>query len=260
MPDACLDLSHLRWFVVDEADRLLTQSYHRWLEVMDRASSMATVRPQKLHPGGRRCTFWVTNRVSKPLLEALLCDDDLGPTEAGAAEAPKATLLLLLAHGAVCHPCSAAAALCALPAGCEAFGRVVSAGPGPGHGFKQLAEHCFSLVHHSFQHQDHILETAENAKVLVFCQSVNTTHRLARLLQICCSLRAKAFGEEAEEEEVTEDEVQERRASSATVAEFSSSLTPKERSKVLRSFAKGQLRCLVCPLTCRKDMVSTRLL
>lgn len=85
--------------------------------------------------------------------------------------------------------------------------------------------------------------------MLVFCQSVNTTHRLARLLQICCSLRAKALvkGEEAEEEEVTEDEVVEPRASSETVAEFSSSLTPKERSKMLRSFAKGKVRCLVCP-------------
>ncbi|CAE8593724.1 unnamed protein product, partial [Polarella glacialis] len=34
--DATLDLGALRWFVVDEADRLLTQTYHRWLDVLDR--------------------------------------------------------------------------------------------------------------------------------------------------------------------------------------------------------------------------------
>lgn len=36
--DACLDLSHLRWFVVDEADRLLTQPLRRperWIETAE---------------------------------------------------------------------------------------------------------------------------------------------------------------------------------------------------------------------------------
>ena len=42
-------------------------------------------------------------------------------------------------------------------------------------------------------------------QVIVFCQSVNTAHRLARLLQICCALRK--VGEEAEEEAKTEDEL-----------------------------------------------------
>lgn len=43
------------------------------------------------------------------------------------------------------------------------------------------------------------------SQVIVFCQSVNTAHRLARLLQICCALRK--VGEEAEEEAKTEDEL-----------------------------------------------------
>ena len=42
-------------------------------------------------------------------------------------------------------------------------------------------------------------------QVIVFCQSVNTAHRLARLLQICCALRK--VGEEAEEEAKTDDEL-----------------------------------------------------
>merc|ERR1711963_36267 len=34
-----LDLSSLRWFVADEADRLLTQTSHRWLDILERVST-----------------------------------------------------------------------------------------------------------------------------------------------------------------------------------------------------------------------------
>jgi len=44
-------------------------------------------------------------------------------------------------------------------------------------------------------------------QVIVFCQSVNTAHRLARLLQISCALRGIPSGEAEEEEAKTEDEL-----------------------------------------------------
>eukprot|EP00438_Fugacium_kawagutii_P034086 Skav206007 [mRNA] locus=scaffold2084:571380:573424:- [translate_table: standard] len=44
-------------------------------------------------------------------------------------------------------------------------------------------------------------------QVIVFCQSVNTAHRLTRLLQICCALRGRLAGEDQEEEDKTDDEV-----------------------------------------------------
>ena len=46
-----------------------------------------------------------------------------------------------------------------------------------------------------------------SVQVIVFCQSVNTAHRLARLLQISCALRGIPSGEAEEEEAKTEDEL-----------------------------------------------------
>jgi ATP-dependent RNA helicase DDX51/DBP6 len=37
--EVSVDLSALRWFIADEADRLLTQTYHRWLDILEKVSS-----------------------------------------------------------------------------------------------------------------------------------------------------------------------------------------------------------------------------
>eukprot|EP00435_Cladocopium_sp_Y103_P057680 s568_g20.t1 len=191
--DACLDLRHLRWFVVDEADRLLTQIPS---SVMDRAcrDAAVSVRPQKL------------------LFSATMTWD------------PRKLAQLKLLRPLYFF--SSRTGQHATPA--------------------QLQ-----------QHYEHVLRSAgedhEHVKVIVFCQSVNTAHRLARLLQICCALRK--VGEEAEEEAKTEDELLQDVDVAATtpldlspecIAEFSSTLTQKERGKLLKRFSTGKVKCLVC--------------
>eukprot|EP00913_Durusdinium_trenchii_P008073 g7570.t1 len=124
----------------------------------------------------------------------------------------------------------------------------------------QLQQHYLRCPANAKPLAEYVLKKveAEHAKVLVFCQSVNTAHRLARLLQIACALRGKyraKLGEEAEEEEErTDDElVQVPQAKGSpealgpgTVAEFSSSLTQKERGKLLKQFSSGKVMCLIC--------------
>ncbi|OLQ03091.1 ATP-dependent RNA helicase DDX51 [Symbiodinium microadriaticum] len=128
---AHLDLSALRWFVADEADRLLSQSYHRWLEVL--FSATMTWDPRKLAALKLlRPLYFFSSRSGQHTTPAQLRQHWL---RCAAAAKPLAVLHLL----------------------------------------QQL------LTRDG--------DDSSNAKVIVFCQSVNTAHRLTRLLQILWSLR-----------------------------------------------------------------------
>eukprot|EP00434_Breviolum_minutum_P016540 symbB.v1.2.014580.t1/scaffold1069.1/size140053/4 len=215
--DACLDLRHLRWFVVDEADRLLTQTYHRWLDVMDRAcrSSSGWCRPQKLLFSATMT--WDPRKLAKlKLLRPLYFFSSRTGQHATPAQLQQYYLR------------------------CPATS-------------KPLA--VLHLLEHVLQSAG---EDREHVKVIVFCQSVNTAHRLARLLQISCALRGIPSGEAEEEEAKTEDELVPEGGTRAVVAspaadlppsviaEFSSTLTQKERGKLLKRFGAGKVKCLVC--------------
>eukprot|EP00439_Symbiodinium_sp_Y106_P015133 s1499_g2.t1 len=150
---AHLDLAALRWFVADEADRLLSQSYHRWLEVFDRATSLPPQAPGALpRPRPQKLLFSATMTWDPRKLAALKL---LRPLYFFSSRSGQHTTPAQLRQHWL--RCAAAA--------------------------KPLA------VMHLLRQLTQDGEDSSNAKVIVFCQSVNTAHRLTRLLQILWSLR-----------------------------------------------------------------------
>jgi ATP-dependent RNA helicase DDX51/DBP6 len=73
---------------------------------------------------------------------------------------------------------------------------------------------------------------------VVFTSSVDSTHRLFRLLQL--------FGVGDSSNTDKEQQQQQQPATAAAVAEFSSGLTQKQRGALVRRAAAGQLRVIVC--------------
>eukprot|EP00928_Gymnodinium_smaydae_P035815 TRINITY_DN25137_c1_g1_i2.p1 TRINITY_DN25137_c1_g1~~TRINITY_DN25137_c1_g1_i2.p1 ORF type:complete len:810 (+),score=205.93 TRINITY_DN25137_c1_g1_i2:117-2546(+) len=203
--EGTLDLSGLRWFVADEADRLLATPSHRWLEILERVcapratannlqrrsapqklllSATMTWNPQKLAMLKlNRAMFFISSRTGqhttpKELRQRYtLCKVEAKPL-------------------AVLHLLQAAAT-----------GKLE-----PNHSQKAVAQ-----------------SGTTPCRVVVFCASVDTAHRLARLLQLCALLR----GEKSEMEP-------------DAIAEFSSTLTQPERTSLLSRFRRGKVNCLVC--------------
>eukprot|EP00953_Heterococcus_sp_UTEX-ZZ885_P000446 765-Heterococcus_DN1.PRE.1 len=73
---------------------------------------------------------------------------------------------------------------------------------------------------------------------VVFTSSVDSTHRLFRLLQL--------FGVGDSSSTDKQQQQQQQPATAAAVAEFSSGLTQKQRGALVRRAAAGQLRVIVC--------------
>merc|ERR1712232_189337 len=93
-------------------------------------------------------------------------------------------------------------------------------------------------------------EAGAGGRVVVFCSTVDTAHRLARLLQILLMLAKPSGSDEPPDSEENPlsvlDEMPAALCEAGTVAEFSSSLVQAERSSLLEKFRKAQVRCLVC--------------
>eukprot|EP00930_Biecheleria_cincta_P060503 TRINITY_DN4613_c0_g1_i1.p1 TRINITY_DN4613_c0_g1~~TRINITY_DN4613_c0_g1_i1.p1 ORF type:complete len:801 (+),score=153.26 TRINITY_DN4613_c0_g1_i1:1959-4361(+) len=229
--DATLDLSALRWFVVDEADRLLTQTYHRWLDVLERACSQPNTSNTNIQ---RR-------RPQKLLLSATMTWD---PRKLAALKLLRPLYFFSSRSGQHATPAQLRQhyVLCRTSA-------------------KPLA--VFHLLRKVLGGSD-----AASNKVVIFCQSVNTAHRLTRLLQICSAMPASSSSvrskkkdvDEGEEEEAGDDDreldvvaaVDEVTADSGAVlkseaiAEFSSNLSQNERNALLKRFRSARIKCLVC--------------
>lgn len=255
----CLDLSELRWFIADEADRLLQHSFHRWLDVLEQVS-----QPQTIAGGVGK---------AKPRLQKLLLSATMtwNPQKLAMLKLRRPLYFFSSASGQYSTPA-------------ELRQHMLKCKPGA----KPLAVlHLLGLL------QRGVLEgsSAEaGGRVVVFCSSVDDTHRLARLLQIFSLLpellgeaqdsdvatnagieaEAAADGgeEEADEEcsdveskgeeekEGSEIEVDPRVAvrnsvaselrGSGLIAEFSSTLAQKERNATLKRFRRAEIKCLVC--------------
>lgn len=88
---------------------------------------------------------------------------------------------------------------------------------------------------HLLQQRDGVDEHRQHQPVLVFCASVEATHRLFRLLEIffAADTAAAPAGKKAV-------------AAATPVAEYSSALPQSARSTVLARFRAGAIRTLVC--------------
>ncbi|CAE8583883.1 unnamed protein product, partial [Polarella glacialis] len=174
--DATLDLGALRWFVVDEADRLLTQTYHRWLDVLDRVCGEPSAGG---NPGFR---------TQKLLLSATMTWD---PRKLAALKLRRPLYFFSSKTGQHVTPASLR----------QHYVRCRTAA-------KPLA--CLHLLRKVLSQSSGLGAAGHDGRVVIFCPSVNTAHRLTRLLQICGAMpksaSSKRAGKEGEEEESEEDD------------------------------------------------------
>jgi len=205
--------------VADEADRLLTQGYHRWLDILERASSSA--------------------REGRPRLQKLLLSATMtwNPQK----------LAMLRLHRPI-YFFSSQTGKHATPAELHQHYMLTTLN------LKPLA--VLYILGRMLRGE---LGSQELCKAVVFCPSVDTARRLARLLQICCAhSQAPCHGRPSKEEPPAPDSEQGPTPAPDSeqgptlllepndIGEFSSNLLQRERTIMLRRFRKGQLKCLVC--------------
>eukprot|EP00747_Dinoflagellata_sp_TGD_P211718 gnl/TRDRNA2_/TRDRNA2_84916_c0_seq1.p1 gnl/TRDRNA2_/TRDRNA2_84916_c0~~gnl/TRDRNA2_/TRDRNA2_84916_c0_seq1.p1 ORF type:complete len:777 (+),score=130.75 gnl/TRDRNA2_/TRDRNA2_84916_c0_seq1:295-2331(+) len=257
---ARLDLGALRWFVIDEADRLLTQAYHRWLDVLEKVSAAPRQSIGRFGSPLQKLLFSATMTWNPQKLAMLKLRRPLYFFSSQTGK--HATPAELKQHWLRCKPGAKPLAVLHLLS-CIWGGELGTGGAG----------------------------AEDGGRCVIFCSSVDTAHRLARLLQVCAVLIAEgavasSAGEVDNEEAVavvdeegagaddlasseedgagdaeTEEDVEEGDAAnlsvfkglralpggaSSAIAEFSSNLTQRERTTLLRKFRKAQIKCLVC--------------
>jgi len=243
--DSNLDLTALRWFVVDEADRLLMQSFHRWLDVLDRVAT-------PLSDGGMQ------GMAGAPRLQKLLLSATMtwNPQK----------LAMLKLHRPL-YFFSSVTGKHTTPAELQQHYVTCKVDQKP-----LLVLHLLKRIFKEEENTEQ-RDGASAAKAVVFCSSVDAAHRLARFLQICALGKANhgntngavssakqsdALEEEEEEQEEGDNHTKskgdrlqalalpELLQSYGATAEFTSNLTQSERSKALQKFRKAKIRCLVC--------------
>jgi len=214
--DTKIDLSIIRWFVIDEADRLLTQAYHRWLDILERVAvaSSEAAGDSPTFPRLQKLLFSATMTWNPMKLASLRLRRPIYyfSSQTGKYATPKE----LRQHRMVCRDNGKPLALLYV-----------------------LSEMLSGALETDVQ------EGAGRA--IVFCSSVDTAHRLARLLQTFTLIPDLLASEATPGSEVMNiSRIPEGFRSPAVVAEFSSNLSQDERSKLLKQFRKGVVKCLVC--------------
>ncbi|GAA5905577.1 hypothetical protein JCM8208_005775 [Rhodotorula glutinis] len=245
-------LQHLRFLVVDEADRLLTQSFHDWLPTVlsalkpsFSAAALADKENDMDPTGGRR------ERRTKVREGGLKEADALAPSWWDAEGKPGrvASDVDERCHGS-CQKLLFSATLSRDPAKIDALHlhRPVyisiedaldphAEDEGVDNELKftfpaELSEHMIiSPASHKPLYLFHLLHTLSISSALCFTKSVEAATRLAKLVEFFEEARIAAEGEGAKR---------------VVVKAYSSELAPGERNKVLRDFKKGAVQMLIC--------------
>lgn len=264
--DASLELGALRWFVADEADRLVTDTYVRWLDILDKISSaaadmdrglLASPRPQKILVSATMT--WDPQKLAMLKLRRPMF---FFSSQTGQHSTPEEL------HQFVLNCKLSAKPLAVL----HILNRTIR-----GAKFAQFVPGLVNVV------EDR--DVVADSRLLIFCASVDIAHRLTRMLQILCLMpvdedetpalaKAKADGavdladktEPGATSAGEEDRQEQGAAATATpdratselwdvpqllrekgaVAEFTSNLLQDERTALLRRFRRGKVRCLIC--------------
>eukprot|EP00397_Hematodinium_sp_SG-2012_P022934 GEMP01023801.1.p1 GENE.GEMP01023801.1~~GEMP01023801.1.p1 ORF type:complete len:728 (+),score=208.86 GEMP01023801.1:84-2267(+) len=189
-----LDLSRLRWFVADEADRLLSQDYQRWLQTLALISRRGSVVPAE---NSARCTLaWPLGQPNGlPPLRKLLFSATMtkNPQKLAALQLERPFFFLASKTGAHAAP--------------DSLQHEYATCVGP----KVIRLLSFARL---------------RKRVLVFCSSVETAHRLTRLMDIYYAIDGKD--------------------DNPVVREFSSVLQQWDRERILKRFQAGNIQCLIC--------------
>ncbi|BGP58105.1 ATP-dependent RNA helicase dbp6 [Rhodotorula sphaerocarpa] len=248
---AGFSLQHLRYLVVDEADRLLTQSFHDWLptvlSALKSSFNAASLRDDDDATGAHR--FRPQQQLSQ--LEEVPTADALAPSwwdaegRIGRARTSDLDERCLVS----CQKLLFSATLSRDPAKIDALHlyRPVyisvedaldphaeddSLDSESKFTFPaELSEHMIiSPSTHKPLYLFHLLHTLAISSALCFTRSVEAATRLAKLVEFFEEARA-ASGIEGKQ---------------VVVRAFSSDLAPSERHKVLRDFKKGEIHMLIC--------------
>ncbi|KPV71921.1 uncharacterized protein RHOBADRAFT_30559 [Rhodotorula graminis WP1] len=244
-------LQHLRFLVVDEADRLLTQSFHDWLPTVlsalkpsFSAAALAEKENDMDPTGGRR------ERRTKVREGGLEEADALAPSWWDAEGKPgrMPSDLDERCHGS-CQKLLFSATLSRDPAKIDALHlhRPVyisvedaldphAEDEGVDNELKftfpaELSHMIISPSSHKPLYLFHLLHTLSISSALCFTKSVEAATRLAKLVEFFEEARIAAEGEGAKR---------------VVVKAYSSELAPGERNKVLRDFKKGDVQMLIC--------------
>eukprot|EP01135_Chromosphaera_perkinsii_P005846 Nk52_evm6s368 gene=Nk52_evmTU6s368 len=208
-------LRFLRFLIVDEADRLMNQSYFNWLEktlgsiysagnecLMDKESSVLHRQYPIVHRFQKSDVVKASSfsclgglPLQKLLFSATLTKN---PEKLNALKLWNPRYISALTKTS--EGSSASLGQFSVPSGLSEYMLVCSAGEKP-----------LVLVH--------FLKSLKMERVLCFTSSLESTHRLYLLL--------KGF-------------------SDISVAEFSSNLTPEERRKIISKFKRGDIQIVVC--------------
>mmetsp|Transcript_61125 Transcript_61125/g.138094 ORF Transcript_61125/g.138094 Transcript_61125/m.138094 type:complete len:676 (-) Transcript_61125:8-2035(-) len=212
----------LQWVVADEADRLLAQSYHRWLDLLDRLSSVPS-------EGGE--TSYAHPPVQKLLFSATMT---WNPQKLAALKLRRPLYFFSSKTGQYSTPSSL-------------HQRYVTCK------FRTKPLALLRVLRHMLKHG---LGSSTSPTAIVFCSSVEDSHRLARLLEVLCLLPSIVTAEgDADEASAAAATGSSKRASAfipeelrsvGSIMEFSSSLSQGQRNKLLKRFRAGKIRCLVC--------------
>ncbi|CAM9660797.1 unnamed protein product [Chrysoparadoxa australica] len=224
-------VQHLRYLVIDEADRLLGQSYQGWVNKV-LAAAYQTTRGRVVPAGSDgSISLQATTMRSRPLAQEVI----RGPL----ASTPPLRKMLFSAT-LTKNPQKLASVGLVNPifySGHDVGRKRKRAGAGAGArrfsvpaSLKECLVRCQAnekpLALLSLLRGDHGTNHSEQQVTVVFASSVDSTHRVLRLLQLYGGLL-----------EGSPD---------GGVAEFSSSLTQKQRAKLVKRASTGELRVIVC--------------
>ncbi|GAA5955809.1 hypothetical protein JCM3765_001858 [Sporobolomyces pararoseus] len=233
-------LQHLRFLVVDEADRLLTQSFHDWLPTILNALKPTTkgLDPEEEIVGSNV----LLERADAQAPAHWDAEGNLGRVQSDVDER---------AHSS-CQKLLFSATLSRDPAKIDALHLhrpiyiSVEDALDPHAEDEQiddelkftfpaeLSEHMIiSPSTHKPLYLFHLLHTLSITSALCFTKSVESATRLAKLVE---------FFEEASQKSGGEDREQKR----VVVKAYSSELAPGERKKVLKDFKAGEIQMLIC--------------
>ena len=225
-------LQHLRFLVIDEADRLLSQSFQQWVPTLLAAlepsaqsakDTLGEQAPPWLYAEAARSgRLWTQDDMDKPapsvqklLFSATLTRD---PAKMNALRL-RAPLYLTVQDRAAEDMGAALGDRFALPASLREHMVIAAAGT------KLLK--LLHLLHHPVSESEGHTEPVRHA--LCFTKSVESAKRLVRLLTFFEEGWAAAHGERP-----------------IHLQHYSSELGPSQRIQMLRQFKQGQIDLLVC--------------
>ncbi|GAA6002747.1 uncharacterized protein JCM10292_002997 [Rhodotorula paludigena] len=248
-------LQHLRFLVVDEADRLLTQSFHDWLPTVLSAlkpsfSAAALVENDLNAPlrSSRREKKAPSKGDKLPTADALApgwwdAEGKVGRIPSDVDERCQGSCQKLLFSATLSRD---PAKIDALHLHRPVYISVEDAldphaeDEGVDNELKftfpaELSEHMIiSPASHKPLYLFHLLHTLSISSALCFTKSVEAATRLAKLVEFFEEARLEAAGATSDEKK------------KVVVKPYSSELAPAERKAVLRDFKKGEVQMLIC--------------